>query len=68
MRRPGLQDKWGYVFDSLESIIPIYETGSRRIALFSDSRMRERVVEYAVKGPGFVLDLGSGPGTMARVV
>jgi len=67
-RRPGLQDRWGYVFDSLESIIPIYETGSSRIAFFYDSRMREEVVEFAVRGPGLVLDLGSGPGTMARVV
>jgi ubiquinone/menaquinone biosynthesis C-methylase UbiE len=67
-RRPGLQARWDYVFDSLESIIPIYETGSSRIALFSDSRMRDEVVKFAVGGPGLVLDLGSGPGTMARVV
>jgi hypothetical protein len=67
-RRPGLQDRWGHVFDSLESIIPIYELGSSRIAFFSDSRMRDEVVAFAVKGSGLVLDLGSGPGTMARVV
>lgn len=67
-RRPGLQDRWGHVFDSLESIIPIYELGSSRIAFFSDSRMRDEVVAFAVKAPGLVLDLGSGPGTMARVV
>jgi ubiquinone/menaquinone biosynthesis C-methylase UbiE len=67
-RRPGLQDRWGYVFGSLESIIPIYETGSSRISFFSDSRMREEVVGLAVTGHGLVLDLGSGPGTMARVV
>ena len=67
-RRPGLQERWGYVFDSLESIIPIYEMGSSRIAFFSDSRMRDEVVAFAVTAPGLVLDLGSGPGTMARVV
>jgi demethylmenaquinone methyltransferase / 2-methoxy-6-polyprenyl-1,4-benzoquinol methylase len=67
-RRPGLQDRWAYVFDSLESIIPIYETGSSRISIFSDSKMREEVVRFAVTGHGLVLDLGSGPGTMARVV
>src|SRR5208337_2503394 len=60
------QSTWTYVFDSLESIIPIYETGSSRIALFSDSRMRDEVVRFAVIGTGLVLD--SGPGTMARVV
>ena len=67
-RRPGLQNKWGYVFDSLESLIPIYEKGSSRISFFSSSRMREEVVGFAVTGPGLVLDLGSGPGTMAAVV
>lgn len=67
-RRPGLQSRWDHVFGSLESIIPIYETGSSRIALFSDSAMRERAVTFAVRGPDLVLDLGSGPGTMARVV
>jgi demethylmenaquinone methyltransferase/2-methoxy-6-polyprenyl-1,4-benzoquinol methylase len=67
-RRPGLQSSWAHVFGSLESIIPVYETGSARIALFSDSAMRAGVVRFAVKGPGLVLDLGSGPGTMARVV
>jgi demethylmenaquinone methyltransferase/2-methoxy-6-polyprenyl-1,4-benzoquinol methylase len=67
-RRPGLQDRWRYVFDSLESIIPIYESGSSRIALFADARMRDQVVEFAVSKDAFVLDLGSGPGTLAEVV
>jgi ubiquinone/menaquinone biosynthesis C-methylase UbiE len=67
-RRPGLQERWAYVFDSLESIVPIYEAASSRIAFFSDSAMREEVAKFAVIGPGLVLDLGSGPGTMARKV
>jgi demethylmenaquinone methyltransferase / 2-methoxy-6-polyprenyl-1,4-benzoquinol methylase len=67
-RRPGLQEKWRYVFDSLESIIPVYESGSSRISLFSDSRMRSEVVDFAVEEGEPVLDLGSGPGTMAKVV
>ena len=67
-RRAGLQSRWGYVFDSLEDIIPIYEQGSRRIALFSDTAMRRAVVSFAVRTPGLVLDLGSGPGTLAKVV
>ncbi len=67
-RRPGLQGKWKYVFDSLESIIPIYEAGSSRIALFSDAPMRTRVVKFAVAKGALVLDLGSGPGTLADVV
>ena len=67
-RRPGLQGKWKYVFDSLESIIPIYESGSSRISLFSDARMRLQVVKFAVARGALVLDLGSGPGTLADVV
>lgn len=67
-RRPGLQSRWQHVYDSLESIIPIYEEGSSRIAMFSDSEMREEVVDFAVRRGELVLDLGSGPGTLARVV
>jgi len=68
--RPGLQGKWRYVFDSLEALIPIYERGSSRISLFADRAMREEVATYAVEGSagGLVLDLGSGPGTLSRVV
>ncbi|MBI3023623.1 MAG: methyltransferase domain-containing protein [Thaumarchaeota archaeon] len=54
--------------DSLEGIVPIYEKGSRRIALFSDKEMREQVVKFAVRGGSSILDLGSGPGTMAAIV
>jgi demethylmenaquinone methyltransferase / 2-methoxy-6-polyprenyl-1,4-benzoquinol methylase len=68
-RRPGLQSRWRYVFDSLESIIPVYETGSSRISLFSDSRMRAEVVKFAVtRQRELVLDLGAGPGTMSKLV
>lgn len=67
-RRPGLQSRWRQVYDSLESIIPIYERGSSRIAFFSDAEMRREVVAFAVRGRGLVLDLGSGPGTLSRVV
>lgn len=69
-RRPGLQSKWKGVVDSLEAIIPIYEKGSSRISLFSDKAMREEVAAFATaeeKG-ALVLDLGSGPGTLSRVV
>ncbi|MBI3115951.1 MAG: hypothetical protein HYZ12_01290, partial [Thaumarchaeota archaeon] len=54
--------------ESLERIVPIYEKGSRRIALFSDKEMREQVVKFAVRGGSSILDLGSGPGTMAAIV
>jgi len=69
-RRPGLQSKWKSVVDSLEAIIPIYEKGSSRISLFGDRAMRDEVASFAVsqeKG-ALVLDLGSGPGTLSRVV
>ncbi|HUH99564.1 MAG TPA: methyltransferase domain-containing protein [Nitrososphaerales archaeon] len=67
---PGLHSKWKGVVDSLETIIPIYEKGSSRIALFSDRKMRDEVASFAVddeKTP-LVLDLGAGPGTLSRVV
>ena len=69
-RRPGLQSKWKGVVDSLEAIIPIYEKGSSRISLFADREMRSKVASFAVDGDvgALVLDLGSGPGTLSRVV
>lgn len=67
-RRPGLQGRWRYVVDSLEAIVPIYETGSSRIAFFSDRVMRRQVTSFAARRGALVLDLGSGPGTMSRIV
>ncbi|MDG6985133.1 MAG: methyltransferase domain-containing protein [Nitrososphaerota archaeon] len=67
-RKPGLQRKWGYVVNSLQEIIPSYELASRRISLYQDKRMRAEAVGFAVKRGDLILDLGSGPGTMSRVV
>ncbi len=67
-RRPGLQERWRHVIESLEGIIPAYELGSHRIALFADSKMRTQVVNFVVDKDELVLDLGSGPGVMARMV
>ena len=67
-RRPGLQRKWGYVVNSLQVIVPIYERGSSRISLFSDKKMRSEAVDFAVRKDSSVLDLGAGPGTMSRLV
>ncbi len=67
-RRPGLQSKWTYVVDSLEGIVPSYEKASSRISLFSDVRMRDESVAYAVTKGALVLDLGAGPGTMSKAV
>src|SRR2546427_6959171 len=67
-RRPGLQRRWQHVVNSLELIIPAYELGSNRIALFADTRMRIQIVKFAVREEEIILDLGSGPGVMARAV
>jgi len=67
-RRPGLQHRWAYVVNSLQQIIPSYEVASSRISLFSDRRMRAEVVAFAVRRGSLVLDLGSGPGTLSKVV
>jgi len=67
-RRPGLQQRWLHVVNSLEGIIPAYELGSNRIAFFADTRMRTQAVNFAVRKDEVVLDIGSGPGVMARAV
>ena len=67
-RKPGLQDKWAYVVNSLQGIVASYELASSRISLYADRRMRAEVVSFAVKKGSLILDLGSGPGTLARVV
>jgi len=67
-RKPGLQGKWAYVVNSLQEILPSYERASSRISLFMDRRMREEAVAFAVSRGDLVLDLGSGPGTLSRVV
>jgi len=67
-RKPGLQGKWAYVVNSLQAILPSYEEASSRISLFEDRRMRAEAVAFAVSRGNLVLDLGSGPGTLSRVV
>ena len=67
-RRAGLQEKWARVVNSLQEIAPSYEKASSRISLYEDRRMRDEVVEFAVRGGATILDLGAGPGTMSRLV
>lgn len=67
-RKPGLQEKWAYVVNSLQEILPSYELASSRISLFMDRRMRKEAVAFAVRSGDLVLDLGSGPGTLSKVV
>jgi demethylmenaquinone methyltransferase / 2-methoxy-6-polyprenyl-1,4-benzoquinol methylase len=67
-RRPGLQKKWAHVVNSLQGIVPSYERASSRISLFQDGKMRAEAVAFAVRRGNLVLDLGSGPGTMSRIV
>lgn len=67
-RKPGLQEKWGYVVNSLQGIVPSYEQASSRISLFQDKRMRAEAVAFAAREGDLILDLGAGPGTMSKVV
>lgn len=67
-RTPGLQAKWAYIVEALQEIIPSYEKASSRISLYTDRRMRPEAVDFAVRPGSLVLDLGSGPGAMSRLV
>jgi demethylmenaquinone methyltransferase / 2-methoxy-6-polyprenyl-1,4-benzoquinol methylase len=67
-RKPGLQDRWGYVVNSLQEIIQSYEKASSRISLYEDRRMRAESVRFSTRKGELVLDLGSGPGTTSRLV
>lgn len=67
-RKPGLQNKWSYVVNSLQKIIPSYEIASSRISLHADRRMRAEAIGFAVARGSLVLDLGAGPGTMSRLI
>jgi demethylmenaquinone methyltransferase/2-methoxy-6-polyprenyl-1,4-benzoquinol methylase len=67
-RTPGLQAKWAYIVQTLQEIIPSYEKASSRISLHVDRKIRPEAVDFAVRPGSLVLDLGSGPGTMSRLV
>jgi len=67
-RRLGLQRRWAVVVNALQRIVISYERASSRIALRGDEKMRLLAVASAVRKGGLVLDLGSGPGTMSRLV
>ncbi len=67
-RKPGLQGRWAHVVNSLQAILPSYEVASSRISLFEDRRMRQEASGFATVRGGLILDLGSGPGTLSRVV
>ncbi|QQG49111.1 MAG: methyltransferase domain-containing protein [archaeon] len=67
-RRPGLQRKWSHVVNSLQRVVPSYELASSRIALFGDGKMRRAVADFLTGSEGAILDLGSGPGTMAKAL
>jgi len=60
--------QWAYVVNSLQEIVPSYERASSRISLYADRRMRAEAVSFAVTKGSLILDLGSGPGTMSKVV
>lgn len=67
-RRPGLQSKWAYVVNSLQEIVPSYESASSLISIMTDRRMRAEAVAFATSAGGTILDLGAGPGTMSKLV
>jgi len=66
-RKLGLNDRWKYVVSSLTKIVESYERASSAISLLSDRRLRQILSSYVLEKE-LVLDLGSGPGTLSRIL
>lgn len=65
-RKFGLQHKWEYVVNSLNEIVGSYEETSHLISLFLDKKMRLTALSFIKEG--IVLDMGSGPGTVSKLL
>ncbi len=64
----GLEEIWSEIQNTLTDIIPIYDKGNNIISFGQDTKLRLRGIMKTVKTGDIVLDLGSGPGTMSRIV
>lgn len=66
--KEGLEEIWPEIQKTLIDIIPIYEKGNNIISFGQDKKLRHQGIIETVKTGDAVLDLGSGPGTMSRVL
>lgn len=66
--KEGLEEIWPEIQKTLIDIIPIYEKGNNIISFGQDKKLRRQGIIETVKTGDAVLDLGSGPGTMSRVL
>jgi demethylmenaquinone methyltransferase/2-methoxy-6-polyprenyl-1,4-benzoquinol methylase len=61
----GLGKEWKRVQSQLERLIPVYERGNRILSFGKIEKLRFRAVSM-LKGKGLLLDIGCGPGYMAK--
>lgn len=64
----GLEEIWPEIQNTLIDIIPIYVKGNNIISFGQDKKLRRKGIIKTVKTGDSVLDLGSGPGTMSRIL
>ncbi len=64
----GLGDKWRYIINTLDKLIPIYDKGNFIISLGQDIRYRRDGILSIIREGDLILDLGCGPGTMSMIV
>ena len=61
----GLGKEWEKVQSQLEKLVPVYERGNRMISFGKIEKLRLKAVSM-LKGKGLLLDVGCGPGYMAK--
>lgn len=65
----GLGSLWRRVETALKELIPVYDKVNRVISLGQDERFRRLGIRKAIYGKDLiVLDAGSGPGTLSRLI
>ena len=61
----GLGKDWEKILDDLRTIAPYYERGNSILSFGKASALRRRALSMALGRAGILVDVGSGPGSMA---
>jgi demethylmenaquinone methyltransferase/2-methoxy-6-polyprenyl-1,4-benzoquinol methylase len=68
MQSRGLGEKWSEVTEVLAKVLPVYDKVNRIISMGTDIKTRKLGLEQTVNSGDVVLDAGSGPGTMSKLM